>query len=300
MFAITILGSNSAIPAFGRNPTAQIVQTQEYTFLVDCGEGTQMQIAKYKIKLSKISHVFISHMHGDHYFGLIGLLSTMSLLNRTQDLHVFGPAILKDIIDLQFKAADVDLTYKLYFHAIEKEGIIADLPKMTINCFKVQHKIDCFGFVFKEKRNPRSIIPEKVKSFEIPAAFYDQLQKGENYINKKGDIIENSSVTTAGPKARSYAYCADTIYDTSILTHIKEVDLLYHEATYLKDQEEKATARFHSTTIQAASIAKLAAAKKLIIGHFSSRYPTVDEFLVEAKTVFENTYLATEGSCYQI
>lgn len=300
MFAITILGSNSAIPAFGRNPTAQIVQTQEYTFLVDCGEGTQMQIAKYKIKLSKVSHVFISHMHGDHYFGLIGLLSTMSLLNRTQDLHVFGPAILKDIIDLQFKAADVDLTYRLYFHAIDKEGIIADLPKMTINCFKVQHRIDCFGFIFKEKKNPRSIIPEKVKSFEIPSAFYEQLQKGENYINKKGDIIDNSSVTTAGPKARSYAYCADTIYTTSIIPHIKEVDLLYHEATYLKDQEEKATARYHSTTIQAASIAKQAAAKKLIIGHFSSRYPTIDEFLVEAKSVFENTFLATEGSCYQI
>lgn len=300
MFAVTILGSNSAIPAFGRNPSAQVLQTQDDCFLIDCGEGTQMQIAKYKIKLSKLSHIFISHLHGDHYFGLIGLLSSMSLLNRTQDLHVFGSSILKDIIDIQLKAADVELTYVLHFHAIEKEGLLTETTKTAVHCFKVQHGIDCFGFLFKEKKNPRSIIPDQVKLFEIPSSFYSRLQMGEDYVNKKGEHIENELVTTPNHKARSYAYCADTRYDPSIIPHIQEVDLLYHETTYLKDQEEKAQLRFHSTSIQAASIAKQANVKKLIIGHFSSRYASIDTFLEEASSVFEHTSLAIEGSCYQI
>lgn len=300
MLALTILGNNSAIPAFGRNPTAQVLQTQEDIFLIDCGEGTQMQISKYKIRKSRISHIFISHMHGDHYFGLIGLLTSMSLLNRTQDLHLHAPPLLKEVIDLQLNAANTTLTYKVHFHPLNNEGVIANTNKISVGCFKVKHRIECWGFIFNEIKKPRSIDAERVRSYEIPASFYEQLQKGEDYITKKGTIISNEELTIAASKPRSYAYCADTIYDESLALKIKGVDLMYHEATYLKDQHARAAKRFHSTTVQAAEIAKLAAVKKLLIGHFSSKYELLDEFLNEAKEVFENTELALEGSCFKI
>ncbi len=300
MFAVTILGCNSAIPAHGRNPSSQIIQLQDNSFLIDCGEGTQMQLSKFKIKVSKISHIFISHLHGDHYFGLIGLLSSMSLMNRTQDMHIFGPALLKDIILLQCKASDTDFSFQIYFHELGENGLIAETNKMMISSFKVDHQIDCWGFLFKEKKNPRSIIAEKVKSYEIPSSFYEQLQKGEDYQTKKGTIIANAEVTNENEKPRTYAYCADTIYNESIIPIIKEVDLLYHETTYLKDQEDKASARFHSTTVQAGQIAKKAEVKRLIIGHYSSKYESIDSFLKETKEIFENTELGIEGACYYV
>lgn len=300
MFAVTILGNNSAIPAFGRNPTAQFLQTQEHCFLIDCGEGTQLQLSKYKIKHSKITHIFISHLHGDHYFGLIGLLTTMSLLGRTQALDLYGNALLKEIIQIQLKAGDVSLTFPLHFHAIEKEGLIAQTNKIKIHAFKVQHSVDCWGFLFKESKNPRKVIPERAIAYEIPAAFYENLQKGEDYKTKKGTIIPNDAVTAPATPAKSYAYCADTKFDTRLLEIIKGVDLLYHETTYLKDMEEKAAARFHSTSVQAATLAKLANVKKLMIGHFSSKYEHIDLFVTEAQEVFTNTIPAIEGSCYKI
>lgn len=300
MFALTILGSNSAIPTYGRNPTAQILQTQNDSFLIDCGEGTQLQIAKYKIKLSKLSHIFISHLHGDHYFGLIGLISSMSLLNRTQPLHIYGPALLKDIIDIQLKAADVILSYELNFFAIEKEGILTKTSKISIEAFKVNHRIETYGFVFSEIKKPRSILSDKTIEHNIPAAYYEQLQNGENYIDKNGITIPNELLTTQAPKGKKYVYCADTLFDTSIVEFIQDADLLYHETTYLKDQEEKAKNRFHSTTVQAGNIAKLSNAKQLIIGHYSSKYETTHDFLVETKEVFSNTVLAIEGCCYKI
>lgn len=300
MLALTILGNNSAIPAFGRNPTAQILQNDDEAFLIDCGEGTQLQMSKYKIKKSKVSHIFISHLHGDHYFGLIGLLTSMSLLSRTQDLHLYGPALLEQIIQLQLDAADTTLCYKVYFHALGDEGPIANTKRMSIECFKVKHRIDCWGFLFREKKKPRSIDPEKVRAYEIPAAFYEHLQKGEDYTTKKGVLIRNEDVTNPTTKARSYAYCADTIYDITLADKVKGVDLLYHETTYLKAHHERAAERFHCTTVQAADIAKKAAVQKLVIGHFSSKYEFLDEFLKEAKEVFEETELALEGACYKI
>ena len=300
MFAITILGNNSALPAFGRNHTAQVLQTNDNSFLIDCGEGTQIQMSKYKIKHSKISHIFISHLHGDHYFGLIGLITSMSLLNREQDLHLFGPSQLKDIIDIQLKVANTILSFDLHFHPLSDEGEICNTKKMTVSSFKVQHQIDCWGFLFKEKKNPRSIDIEKAKAFEIPASFYDNLQKGESYLTKKGTLIPNDSVTFAAPPPKTYAYCADTLFHTSLVEKVKGVHLLYHESTYLKDLEDRATARYHSTTTQAATIAKMAEVKQLMIGHFSSKYESIEPFLNEAKEVFENTILAVEGSCYKI
>ncbi|MBC7935133.1 MAG: ribonuclease Z [Rhizobacter sp.] len=300
MLSVTILGNNSAIPAHGRNPTSQVLQTQDESYLIDCGEGTQQQLAKYKIKRGRINHIFISHLHGDHYFGLIGLLTSMGLLGRTTDLHLHAPALLEEIINLQLKAADTILPYKIFFHPLGEECLIANDKKITVACIKVNHRIDCWGFIFREKKNPRSIDADKVKAYEIPAAYYDALQKGADYSNKKGTIIANEELTTANTAPKSYAYCADTVYDETIIDKVKDVDLLYHEATYLKDFAVKAAERFHSTTEQAATIAKKANAKKLIIGHFSSKYEVLDDFLKEAVEVFPRTELALEGVCYTI
>ena len=300
MLALTILGNNSAIPAHGRNPTAQILQTTDENYLIDCGEGTQNQLTKYKIKRSKINHIFISHLHGDHYFGLIGLLTSMGLTGRTNDLHVYAPDMLDQIIQMHLDAANTALPYKIYFHTLKGEGEIANDKKLTVSAFKVNHRIECFGFLFKEKKNPRSILPEKVKRYEIPEAYYGELQKGKNYTTKKGTIVNNEDVTEPAVAPRSYAYCADTIYDETISEKIKGADLVYHETTYLKDLEERAAARFHCTTVQAGNIAKLADAKKLIIGHFSSKYELLDDFLNETKEVFENVELALEGTCFKI
>lgn len=300
MLALTILGNNSAIPAYGRNPTAQVIQTSEENYLIDCGEGTQLQLTKYNIKKSKINKIFISHLHGDHYYGLIGLISSMSLLGRTTDLHLYAPSLLEKIIQLHLEAADTTLCYKLYFHAITEEGEIANDKKITVKAFKVNHRIECYGFMFTEKKNPRKIIPEKVKAYEIPEAYYGELQKGKDYTTKKGTIISNEDVTEASTAARCYAYCADTIYDETLVAKIKGAHVIYHETTYLKDLEERATLRHHCTTVQAGNIAKLAGVEKLLIGHFSSKYEFLDEFLSETKSVFENTELALEGACFKI
>jgi ribonuclease Z len=300
LLALTILGNNSAIPAFDRNPTAQLLQLQEESFLIDCGEGTQMQMTKFKTRRSKISKIFISHLHGDHYFGLIGLLNSMSLLGRIQHLHVYAPEPLLDIINMQLKVSETTLCYPLHFHALKTEGIIVDEKKITVECFKVKHRIECWGFLFREKKVARKIDTEKVIAYEIPANFYEKLQQGQDYVNKKGTIIANEDVTMEGPKAKSYAYCADTIFDKSLIEKVKGVDLLYHETTYLKDLHERAASRYHSTTAQAGTIAKEGKVKKLLIGHFSSKYEKLNDFLSETKEIFSNTDLALEGICYKI
>jgi len=300
LFALTILGNNSAIPAFGRNPTAQILQMIDESFLIDCGEGTQLQLSKYKIKRSKLNRIFISHLHGDHYFGLIGLVTSLGLLGRTHDLHIYAPAPLQDIINMQLKVADTSLPYQLVFHALKEEGLIVDDKKITVECFKTQHRIECWGFLFRQKKNPRKINADKVKAYEIPAAYYEKLQQGFDYTTKNGTVITNETVTIAAARPKSYAFSADTIYDESLVEKVKDVDLLYHETTYLKDLHERAAARYHSTTYQAATIAKKAGVKKLLIGHFSSKYEVLDDFLTEASEVFPDTELALEGICYKI
>ncbi len=288
------------MPAYGRNPTSQVLQTQDENYLIDCGEGTQVRLTKNKIKTSKINRIFISHLHGDHYFGLIGLLTSMGLMGRVNDIHIYAPELLEEIIRLQLAAASAVLPYKMYFHPLTGEGEIANDSKIRISNFKVSHRIDCNGFIFRENKKPRSIVPEKVRSYEIPEAYYGELQNGNDYVTKKGTVISNDSVTIPAAPARSYAYCADTIYDERIAEMVKDVDVLYHETTYLKDLEERAAARFHCTTVQAGKIAELAGAKKLLIGHFSSKYELLDEFLTETKAVFENTELALEGACFKI
>lgn len=300
MFGVTILGNNSAIPAFDRHPTAQVVTLNEQMFLFDCGEGTQMQFSTYKVRRSRINHIFISHLHGDHYFGLIGLLTSYSLLARTADLHLYAPAALKPILDLQLQAASTTLCYTLHFHAIESEGMLVDDRRFSVECFATRHRIECWGFIVREKKKPRKINKEVIGRYDIPAAFYDRLKEGEDYTTKDGRVIRNEDVTLPGRPAKSYAFAADTVYDETIAEKVRGVTMLYHEATYLKDQADRAADRFHSTTIQAASIAKQAGVEKLLLGHFSSKYEVLDEFLEEAKEVFPETQLAIEGTTYTV
>lgn len=300
MFAVTILGNNSAVPAFDRHPTSQVITLHDNLFLVDCGEGTQLQMSKYKIRRSKINHIFISHLHGDHYYGLVGLLTSMGLLSRTTDLHLYAPAMLKEILDLQFKAADTRLPYTIHFHALEKEGIIFEEERCTVECFKTKHRIESWGFLFREKKHLRKIVKEKVDEYNVPVEFYPNLKNGEDYVSADGKPIKNELLTISNSLPRSYAFSADTLYDESLAEKLKNVSMIYHETTYLKEMNDKATFRFHSTTEQAAQIAKLANTQKLLIGHFSSKYESLDEFIIEAKAVFENTELATEGTTFVV
>jgi ribonuclease Z len=298
VLAVTILGNNSAIPAFDRHPTAQVVTLDDHLFLIDCGEGTQTQMNKYKIRRSRINHIFISHLHGDHYFGLIGLVTSMGLLGRTQDLNLYGPARLIDIFNLQLEVADTKLPFNLNFHPLKEEGILLKENRYQVSCFQVFHRIECWGFIFQQIRPPRRVNPDKARIAGIPAAFFDRLKWGEDYETQDGQLIANDSVTEAAPKPKSYAYSADTVYNPEVAAKVKDVDMLYHETTYLKDLEDRATKRFHCTTVQAAAIAKTACVKQLLIGHFSSKYDRLDEFEKETREVFPNSSLALEGVSY--
>ncbi len=300
MFAVSILGNNSALPMFDRHPTSQVVHMQDHLFLVDCGEGTQLQMNRYKIKRNKIKHIFISHLHGDHFFGLIGLLSSYGLNGRTEDLWLYAPAPLQEILELQFKAAETVLPFTLHFVPLQGEGIIFEDKRLTISCFEVSHRIPCWGFLFREKEKPLKLLADKLQEYAIPSSFYKQLKEGQDYITKEGNVVRNEWVAVRSSAPLSYAYCADTAYMESLAEKLQGVTLIYHETTYLADAAHKAFARGHSTTLQAAQLAVKANAKRLLVGHFSSRYETLDAFLEECLTVFKNTSLAIEGVTYLV
>ena len=300
MLSVTILGNNSAVPAFNRHPTSQVVSLDGQNFLVDCGEGTQIQMIKYKIRRGKISHIFISHLHGDHYFGLIGLLNTFGLLSHIQELHVFAPAPLQQIIEMQLNVAATVLPYPLHFHTLTKPEVLVDNDKVRISCFPTTHRIECYGFLFEEKEGKRKLLIDLVKKMNIPVSFYSSLQQGLDYITPRGQVIRNETVTAAPERGKKYAFCADTMYDEKILPHIYGADMIYHEATYLDSMRDKAQERFHCTTRQAAEIARKGMVRKLLIGHFSSKYNSLDQFESEAREVFPNTELAVEGVTYEV
>lgn len=298
MLGVTILGNNSALPAFDRHPTAQVVTLDDQLFLVDCGEGTQIQLSKYRIRWGRINYIFISHLHGDHYFGLPGFIHTMGLLNREADLHLFAPAPLKEILELQFKAAGSALPFTLHFYELHGEGVLVRTDKFKVSCFMTKHRVPCWGFKFEQVKAPRKINIQKARIHNVPAVFFERLKAGDDFINGQGKIIKNALVTDPAPKPKSYAFCADNLFHEELIEKIAEVDILYHEATYLKDLPERAAARFHATTHHAALIAKMARAKKLLIGHFSSKYDKLDIFEQEAKEIFPDTELALEGATY--
>lgn len=280
---VTILGNNSALPAFGRHPTAQAVSVYGEVILIDCGEGTQIQMQRYGLKWRNVHHIYISHLHGDHYFGLPGLLNSMSLLGRTAPLHLHAPAELKPIIDAILEVADTVLCYPFYFHPLPDEStLITDEVSFSVTCFPVEHRIKCHGFLVERKTRGRKIVPAKCSEYEIPAAYYDYLKKGDDYERKDGFVVKNEWVTEDGPSVKKYAYCADTLFTDSFLHTIKGADTIYHECTYLEADKAKAIARYHSTAMQAAEVAKMAGAKQLLLGHFSSKYKELDAFREEA------------------
>lgn len=299
---VTILGNNSALPAFGRHPTAQAVSVYGDVLLLDCGEGTQIQMQRFGLKWRKLEHIFISHLHGDHYFGLPGLINSMSLLGRTSPLHVYAPAGLEPIINEILRVADTILCYPYHFHAL-KEGeseLLVDNDSYSVKSFPVEHRIACHGFLVERKTKGRKLLPEKCREYEIPAYFYDRLKHGEDYERADGFVVKNEWVTETGPSPKKYAYCADTVFTESFIEHIKGADTIYHECTYLEADIAKANARFHSTAKQAARIAKLAEAKQLLLGHFSSKYRELEAFQTEASEVFPNVLVTQEGIAYEI
>ena len=297
MIKIRILGNNSALPAHGRHPSSQVVEIREQLFLVDCGEGTQMQLNRFDIKRGRINHIFISHLHGDHYYGLIGLLTSMGLTGRTTELYLYGPKILKEIIDLQLEAGLGSLPYPLIFVPIEKEEakVLVDGAYYKVSCFPVEHRIPTHGFLFETKSQGRKLIPEQCRQYRIPNGFYKMLKNGMDYVNKEGEIIKNEWVTTEANPIKKYAYCADTRITPTYLPFIQGVDMMYHESTYLSTEEALAYERFHSTAAQAARVAIEIGAKKLLLGHYSSRYKSTEEFEIEAKAIFEQTIATQEG-----
>ncbi|HVG40522.1 MAG TPA: ribonuclease Z [Chitinophagaceae bacterium] len=300
MLSVTILGNNSAVPAFNRHPTSQVVSHDGNNYLVDCGEGTQIQMIKYKIRRGRISHIFISHLHGDHYFGLVGLINTFGLLSHSQELHVYGPDPLQKIIEIQLAVSENTLPYPLHFHTLSENAVLVDNDKIKIKCFRTNHRILCFGFSFEEKEGKRKLLIDKVRKAKIPLSFYSSLQNGLDYITARGETIKNDWITAPPERGKKYAFCADTKYDESIIEHIYGFNTIYHETTYLDNMQDKAGERFHSTTKQAAMIARKAMVNKLLIGHFSSKYNTLEAFQQEARQVFGNTDLAIEGMTYEI
>ncbi len=299
---ITILGNNSALPAYDRHPTAQVVSLPGgQDILLDCGEGTQTQMQQYDVRWGRINYIFISHLHGDHYFGIFGLLTTMSLLGRTTPLHLYAPAPLEGLINNMLAVASSVLCYPLHFHTLaEGSALLVDEKTFSVSCFPVEHRIQCHGFLITQKTRGRKLNPEKASTYQIPAYFYDRLKAGEDYETKTGEIISNEWVTEPGPPEKRYAYCADTLYTESFLEHITDADIIYHESTYLNDNLEKALQRFHSTAGQAAMLASKARAKRLLLGHYSSRYKELDGFKREAAAIFPNVEVTKEGDVFEL
>ncbi|WBX74324.1 ribonuclease Z [Tenacibaculum pacificus] len=298
---LTILGCHSATPRVNAHPTSQYLEINNSHFLIDCGEGTQTQLRKYKIGFSKINHIFISHLHGDHFFGLIGLISTFGILNREKDLHIYGPKGIKEITVLQLKLTKSWTKYNLFFHELEsKESeLIFEDDKVTVHTIPLNHRVYTNGFLFKEKHKARKLHIGNVQQYdEIDTCDYHNIKAGKDFILSTGEIVPNSELTITPPKAKSYAFCSDTAYKPDIVPIIKGVDLLYHEATFLKDREDLCDKTKHSTAEQAADIANQAMVNKLIIGHYSSRYSNIQEFKKEAQTIFENVELAEAGKQY--
>jgi ribonuclease Z len=296
-FTVTILGSGAAIPTSERNPTAHLVEVRNRLLLLDCGEGTQMQLRKSAYKFQKISHIFISHLHGDHYFGLIGLLNTMHLLGRTQPMHLYGIHPLVQIINLQLELSGTILAYPLIFHPFETDdpSIILDDNEMTVSTIPLNHRVPTCGFLISEKPEKRRILKEFLTRVKVPFQFFDRIKDGEDFTDDEGIVHTNSQITDDPPHARSYAYCTDTAYHEPVIPIIKNCDLLYHEATFMEDKVKDAHAKFHSTAREAATIALKANVKQLVIGHYSARYKEVESLLTEAKQVFPNTILGQDG-----
>jgi ribonuclease Z len=299
---LTILGCYSATPRINTHPTSQVLEILNHIFLIDCGEGTQVQLRKNKVKFNRIKHIFISHLHGDHYFGLVGLISTFRLLTREADLHIYGPKGLKEVITLQMKLSGSWTNYKLIFHELTSKfsELIYEDDKVEVHTIPLDHRIYTNGFLFKEKERDRKLNVGAAEDAKIDVAYYRKLKQGFDVINEEDELIKNEDVTLAGKTPKSYAFCSDTAYNEAIVPIIKDVDILYHESTFLEKLAHLAKKTKHSTAKEAASIAKKAKAKALILGHFSTRYDDTNDFKIEANEIFDNVQIAEEGKVFEI
>jgi ribonuclease Z len=295
---LTILGSSSALPTSGRYPSAHVLNVHEHLFLIDCGEGTQMQLRKNKISFSRINHIFISHLHGDHVFGLYGLLSTFNLLGRKSIIHLYAPADYQEILYSHLNDFDIHLGFEIDFTGLSgKDPVqILDEKHTTVTSFPLQHRVTAFGFLFKEKKADRNMIKECIEKYQIPAVRIPAIKKGEDYITSDGTIIRNEDLTYPPSEPVSYAYCSDTKYFKRLASFVKGVTLLYHEATFDKSMQDFASVTGHSTTVDAAQTALKANAGCLLIGHFSARYRDISTLVEEAREFFPNTYPAIDGN----
>jgi ribonuclease Z len=301
-FEVTILGSSSATPIFNRNPSSQALNINERLYLVDCGEGTQQQMLRFDVKASRIDHIFISHIHGDHYLGLVGLLSSMHLNGRKNLITIYGPPRLKEIIDLQLLYSETTLQYQVEFKFTnpEKAEVILDNQDVIVESIPLDHGIACTGFLFKEKKRLRKLLKEKLEQFNVPVEYYSPLKKGADYLAPDGKLYGNAMFTIDSEEPKTYAYCSDTLYNEMYFKQINNATLLYHEATFLNNMLDRANETHHTTALQAAEIAVATHAKKLLIGHFSARYKTLNELLDEARSIFPETELAVEGKTFVI
>ena len=291
---LTILGYNSAIPTVKSAPTAQFLEMSERNFLIDCGEGTQVQLRRAKAKFSKINHIFISHLHGDHCFGLPGLVSSFQLLGRETPLHIYGPKGIKELMEVILKLTETNKGFDLIFHELEskKSELIFEDNRVEVHTIPLKHRIYCNGYLFKEKPKSRHLNIQEIKKCpEIEICDYQNIKNGKDFILKDGYVLKNDILTLPPEASVSYAFCSDTKYSESIVPIIKGVDLLYHEATFLDEMKDLAKYTGHSTALEAAKIAQKAKVKKLILGHFSNRYSDYTEFEQEARTIFENTFV---------
>ncbi|WP_297763577.1 ribonuclease Z [uncultured Muriicola sp.] len=292
-----ILGCYAATPSLMGNPTAQILEVRDHLFLIDCGEGTQVQLRKHKIKFSRINHIFISHLHGDHFFGLPGLVATFQLLGREKELHIYGPSGIKEVVLMLLRVGNSWTSFTIIFHELDaKEPIeIFEDNKVTVSTIPLSHRIYTNGFLFREKSKERILNTEAVAAYKIDKAYFKNIKKGKDVLLENGEEISNTLLTLDPPKPKSYAFCSDTAYDPGISEWINGVDALYHEATFLASEAHLASKTMHSTAEEAAKIAKAAHVKLLILGHFSIRYKKKEEFIKEAVPHFANVQLAEDG-----
>lgn len=300
-FKVLVLGSGSALPTLNSNQSSQLIESESELYLIDCGEGTQIELRRQKVRIQKINHIFISHLHGDHFFGLVGLISTMHLLGRQKELHVHGPADLEEIIRIQFRNAGSHLSYETHFHTVDAgDQLIHEDKYFKVKSLPLKHRITTYGFLFEEQEKPRKLIPKALGKYQVPNYARKAITEGEDYTNPEGELIPNERLSMDPERPASYAYCSDTAYSEKLLNVLPEVDLLYHESTFLDKDRERAKKTYHSTSKDAARIANLSGAKKLILGHFSNRYDDREAFLQEARPIFPESYLAEEGERYSV
>jgi len=298
---LTILGCYAATPRTFTNPTSQILEIKNRLFLIDCGEGTQVQLRKNKIRFSKINHIFISHLHGDHFFGLVGLVSTFTLLNRTTDLHIYGPKGIKEVIKVQLRLSNSWTNYDLFFHELEslESEIIFEDEKVLVKTIPLKHRVYTNGFLFQEKIGERKLNLDAVQNYEIESCYYQKIKNGKDITLEDGRIIENDKLTFDPVPAKNYAFCSDTVYNEAMIPIIENIDVLYHESTFLQSEENLAQKTLHSTAKEAATIALKANVKQLILGHYSTRYESIELFKEEAETIFPEVLLADDGKSFE-